>query len=80
MPSNEQKLIQIFSDALDLDKSIIEDKLEYNTIPEWDSIGHMTLIAAIDDSFDIMLETDDIIDMSTFAKAKKIISKHGIEF
>ena len=80
MPSNEQKLIQVFSDALDLDKSIIEDKLEYNTIPEWDSIGHMTLIAAIDDSFDIMLETDDIIDMSTFAKAKKIISKHGIEF
>ena len=80
MPSNEQKLIKVFSDALDLDKSIIEDKLEYNTIPEWDSIGHMTLIAAIDDSFDIMLETDDIIDMSTFAKAKKIISKHGIEF
>ncbi|ACM92125.1 hypothetical protein NAMH_1601 [Nautilia profundicola AmH] len=36
----------------------------------------MTLVAAIEDEFDIMLDTDDIIDMSSFAKAKEIVAKY----
>ena len=43
-------------------------KLEYNEIPEWDSIGHMTLMSGLEESFGITLETDDIIDFSSYKK------------
>ena len=72
----EQRLKKVFSESLGIDKNQVDDGLEYNTIQEWDSVGHMSLIAAIEEEFDIMIETDDIIDMSSFKIAKKIIEKY----
>lgn len=77
---NDQKLKSIFSEALGIDESTIIDDLAYNTIPEWDSVAHMSLVAEIDDQFDIMLDTDDVLDMSSFAKAKEILRKYNIKF
>ena len=55
--------------------------LKYQDIPAWDSVGHMTLVAAVEDAFDIMMEADDIIDFSSFEKGKEILSaKYSIEF
>ena len=73
------KLRSIFSEALGIGKDKCEDSLEYNSIPEWDSVAHMTLIAGIDEGFGIMLETDDVIDMSSFGIAKEILRKYEIE-
>lgn len=78
--NNEQKLRQVFSEALEIDITQITDELTYNTIPEWDSIAHMALIAEIDDQFDTMLDTDDVLDMSSFAKAKEILKKYDVVF
>lgn len=77
---NEEKLKKIFAEALGIDEAKVTDDLTYNSIPEWDSIGHMALIAEIDDQFDTMLDTDDVLDMSTFAKAKEILAKYDVEF
>ena len=78
--SNQQKLTNAFTSALDVDQSIITDSLEYNTIPQWDSIAHMSLIAELESEFDIMLDTDDIVDMSSVAKAREILEKYDIKF
>ncbi|MFJ7185418.1 acyl carrier protein [Lysinibacillus xylanilyticus] len=78
--TNEEKLRGIFAEALEIDINQITEELTYNTIPEWDSIAHMALIAEIDDQFDTMLDTDDVLDMSTFAKAKEILVKYDVEF
>ena len=72
----EQRLKKVFSESLGIDKNQVDDGLEYNTIQEWDSVGHMSLIDAIEEEFDIMIETDDIIDMSSFKIAKKIVAKY----
>jgi len=72
----EKRLKKVFAESLGIEEDKITDDLKYNTIDEWDSVAHMTLVAAIEDEFDIMLDTDDIIDMSSFAKAKEIISKY----
>ncbi|MGG1518917.1 acyl carrier protein [Paenibacillus oryzisoli] len=77
---NEQKLKAIFAEALGVSESIVVDDLAYNSIEQWDSIAHMSLIAAIDEGFDIMMDTDDVIDLSSFAKAKEILGKYGVEF
>lgn len=78
--TNEEKLRKVFAEALEIDEHQIIDDLTYNTILEWDSIAHMTLIAEIDDQFDTMLDTEDVLDLSSFAKAKEILAKYDIKF
>ena len=68
--------MEIFS----IDESKLGDNLEYNTIPEWDSVGHMGLIAELEEVFDIMMEMDDIIDFSSYKKGFELIAKYGVEF
>ncbi len=53
--------------------------LEYQGIKAWDSVGHMGLIAALEDAFDIMMDTDDIIDLSSYEKGKEILKKYDVE-
>ncbi len=78
---NEKKLKKTFCSALSVAEDKIDNSLEYNGIPEWDSIGHMTLISAIEEEFKISIETDDIIDFSGFKKGKEILSsKYNIKF
>ncbi|UCE66829.1 MAG: acyl carrier protein [Candidatus Zixiibacteriota bacterium] len=77
---NTEKLRKIFSEALNIKIETVMDSLEYNSIPEWDSVAHMSLVAAIDGGFDIMLDTDDVIDMSSFGKAKEILKKYDVGF
>jgi acyl carrier protein len=68
-----------FAAALGIDQARVTDTLEYNSIPEWDSVAHMALIAELENAFGIMLDTDDVIDMSSVAKAREILKKYQIE-
>lgn len=69
-------LNDIFAESLDIPVADVTDDLSYQTIAQWDSTAHMVLIAAIENHYDIMMDTDDIIDMSSVAKAKIIIKKY----
>lgn len=73
--TNTEKYINTFVEALEINKDQVEG-LEYQAVPEWDSVGHMSLIAAIEDAFDIMMDTDDIIDFSSFEQGKEILSSN----
>ena len=78
--TNHDKLRKAFIEALELLENTDINTISYNATPEWDSISHMSLVAEIDDAFDIKLETEDIIDLSSFDKAKEILVKYGVEF
>lgn len=77
--NNNEKYINAFVTALDV-KASETAGLKYQGIEAWDSVGHMTLMAALEEAFDIMLDTDDIIDFSSFEKGKEILSKYDVEF
>lgn len=77
--SNVKKLAKVFADTFGISVDQTAG-LVYQGIEAWDSVGHMTLVAAIEDSFGIMLDTDDIIDMSSFEKAQEILKKYDVEF
>ena len=78
--SNLNSYKDTFKEALGLDTKKIElEKLEYNQIPEWDSIGHMTLVSSLEEKFKNNLETEDIVDFSSFSKGKDIL-KYKIDF
>lgn len=72
----EDKLRVIFSESLNIKASDVVDNLRYSEIPQWDSVAHMALIAAIEEGFDLMLDAEDVIDMSSFLKAKEIVTKY----
>lgn len=77
--TNLEKYNNVFIENL----QITEDKLvslTYQGVELWDSVGHMSLIAALEDEFDIMIDTDDIIDLSSYEKGKEILVKYGVEF
>ena len=78
--SNNEKYKKSFVDSLGVEEELIKEELKYNEIPEWDSIGHMTLIASLEDTFNITLDTDDIIDFSSFKKGIEILKKYSINF
>ena len=77
--SNIEKLKNTFCESLSLKIENVTDSLAYGG-QGWDSVAHMSLVAAIEDAFDIMIDTQDVIDMSSFAKAKEIVSKYEIDF
>jgi acyl carrier protein len=74
------QLKDAFVKALTIDPGIDFDSLAYGTTEGWDSVAHMGLVAEIEAAFDIMLSTDDLIAMSSFGKAKEIVSRYGITF
>ncbi len=77
---NKDKLRTCFSQSLGIPLERVTDDLAYNSIPEWDSVAHMTLVASLESAFDLMLETDDILDLSTVGKAVEILARYGVQF
>ena len=75
---NKIKYDTAFIESFGIDESAL-DGLEYQSIDEWDSVGHMGLIAEIEEAFGIELEMDDVIDFSSYDKGKEILKKYNIE-
>ncbi|MBB2909518.1 acyl carrier protein [Streptosporangium becharense] len=73
-----EHLRAVFRSTLRLAPGTDVDGLEYRAIPQWDSLAHMALVAALEDEFDIMLETDDVLGMNSFGRAVEILEKQGV--
>lgn len=75
--SNFAKYKKVFTEAFEINEDILLD-LEYQGVPEWDSVGHMSMIGLLEDEFDIMMEMEDIIDFSSFKKGIDTLKKYNI--
>ena len=78
--STTEKLKTAFGAAIGVPLETDFDGVAYGKTDGWDSVAHMALVAEIESAFDIMLDTDDVIGMSSFGEAKKILPKYGISF
>ena len=76
--TNLEKYNAAFCETLNVKEEQLAE-LKYQGVPEWDSVGHMSLVAAIEDAFDIMMEMDDIIDLSSYEKGKELLKKYEVE-
>ena len=75
--TNFEKYTNVFVKLFELDAEAVKS-LHYQEISAWDSVGHMTLISELEDAFDIMMDTDDIIDFESFEKGVEILKKYKI--
>ena len=78
--NNKEKYQDIFTKSLSIDSKKFNENLKYNEIQEWDSIGHMSLMSALEEDFGITMETDDIVDFSSYKKGIEILKKYKIDF
>jgi len=76
--SNREKYDEIFMETFDISNDALSENLEYQSIPAWDSVGHMSLMAALEDEFDISLEMDDIIEFGTYLTGIETMKKYGV--
>ena len=78
--TNKAKYDAIFIEVFEINLSDLTDDLEYQSINTWDSVGHMALMAELEDGFDVMLEMDDIVDFGSYKTGIETMKKYGVEF
>lgn len=76
--TKNDKLTTAFGAALGFPEGDF-DSAEYGVTAGWDSMAHMQLITEIESAFDIMLNTDEVISLSSFERAKEILRMHGVD-
>lgn len=78
--SNLEKYKKVFMDVFNVSEEILNEKFVFGEIEGWDSLAHMTLITELEDTFNIMFETEDMINYHSFNNGIEILKKYGIEF
>ncbi|MDC7290715.1 acyl carrier protein [Blautia schinkii] len=79
MKTNREKYNCIFTELFEVNESELNDRFNFGIASKWDSLAHLELITQIEDTFEIMLETDDITHFGGYENGKKILAKYGIE-
>ena len=77
---NKKKYDEVFMESFSVSSEELNSELKYDSIPEWDSVGHMSMVSALEDAFDIVLDMDDIIDFSSYDFGIQILKKYEINF
>jgi acyl carrier protein len=78
--NNLEKYKNVFTESFSIEESQLNEDMEYNSIEAWDSVGHMGMIATLEETFDIEMDTDDIIDFSSYNKGFELLPKYGVKF
>jgi acyl carrier protein len=76
--TNKEKYDQVFIDSFSVTIDQLNENLVYQSVQQWDSIGHMGMVAALEEAFDIMMETDDIIDFGSYIKGIELLVKYNV--
>jgi acyl carrier protein len=77
--TNKDKYNQIFIDCFSVSEETLNENFTYQCVPAWDSVGHMGMVAAIEDVFNIMMETEDIIEFSSYTVGIEKLKKYGVD-
>lgn len=78
--TNREKYNQVFVEVFSVSPDVLNEDFVYQCVPQWDSVGHMAMVAALEEAFDIMMETEDIIEFSSYTVGMEKLKKYGVEF
>ncbi len=78
--SNKEKYQNIFVNIFNVDVKDLNDAFNFKDVEKWDSLTHLTLISELEDAFDIMFETDDILHFGGYKNGMNILTRYGVDF
>ena len=76
--NNLEKYNKIFMDVLGVKETVLNDSFIFKDIPQWDSVAHLSLISELEDTFDVMFESEDILHYGSYENGKKILERMGV--
>lgn len=76
--TTQQKLESIFRAVLELPDSADVTQLDQLTAKGWDSLAHVTLMAAIEDEFGITVDVTDALRITSFPLATAVLEELGV--
>ena len=71
-----EQIKEIVATVFEIDKSKINDNINKFDYEKWDSLGHINLIAALEEHFDIILEPEEMMEINTVNDIEKVIKRH----
>ena len=77
--TNKERYDQVFIESFGISEEALNHELCYQSIEAWDSVGHMSLIATLEDEFEVEMEMDDIIDFSSYDVGINLLKKYNID-
>lgn len=69
------ELIELISEIIDLPIDEIDENTGPESTPEWDSLAHLSIIAAVEEKYKIKIEMNDIILVSNINDLANLINK-----
>lgn len=73
-----EKFYEVIAGAIAVKKELIEEDLAYQQIPEWDSMSHLLIVEALENSYQIKFEFEDVLDMGTVGKIREKMKKYDV--
>jgi len=78
--SNIEKFNEIFIEVFGVSAGALDENFSKDTVEQWDSVHQLNLVSLAEEAFDIMLDPEDIMAFTSYAKAKEIVTNQGVEF
>lgn len=79
--TNLEKLNQIFCEVYSVEESALNKNFVNTNVEAWDSIRQLSMVAAIEEAFDLMMDAEDILEMTSYENVKQLLaSKYEIAF
>lgn len=78
--TNIEKYNSIFTEVFGVDPSVLNDDFSKETVDQWDSVHQLNLVSLAEEAFDIMLDPEDIMGFTSYAKGKEILANQDIDF
>lgn len=77
--TNLEKYKAVFTEIFDVSESSLNEDFTFKAVEDWDSLTHLSLITQLEDTFDVMFDTEDILHYESFENGKRILRKYGID-
>ena len=77
--NNLEKIQEVFQKVFSVDTAKLNNDFTSETVENWDSVTQLNLVTAMEEAFDLMLDVDDVYELTSFAKSIEILKKYGVE-
>lgn len=77
--TNLEKYNQIFTEVFGVDTSVLNDDFSKDTVDQWDSVHQLNLVVIAEETFDIMLDPEDIMNFTSYRAGKEILKNQDID-
>ena len=77
--TNLEKYNDIFVQVFGADVAQLGDNYSKETVAEWDSVHQLNIISLMEETFDLMLDPEDIMACTSYNAGKEILARNGVE-